>query len=135
MLNFELIFRGHQLESTIFACSFNKLADKYSINDNYFPHFRSFFNRHYLCESLVWTCELSGQSNLNYSQALKSEKEAQKNLDSLSICYQKAALSLIHHTRRTNLKTLCEEIVSFYKRRFIVGEVVDQSQTNAHGIK
>lgn len=100
-----------------------------------YTHYRSFFNRHYLCESLVWTCELSGQSNLTYTQALKSEEEARRCLNSLSLCYQRAALSLIHHARRTNLKSLTEEIVSFYKRRFVIGEVIDQSQNKANGTK
>lgn len=98
-------------------------------------HCRSFFNRHYLCESLVWTCELSGQSNLTYTQALESEKEAQRQLDSLSSCYQKAVLTLIHHTKRTNLKTLSEEIISFYRHRFIEGEIVEHQQTKAAGLK
>lgn len=83
----------------------------------------------------MWTCELSGQSNLTYSQAFQSEKEARKQLDSLPPSYQKAALNLVHHTRRTNIKTLAEEIISFYRHRFIEGEVVDLVQMKTVGVK
>jgi len=83
----------------------------------------------------VWTCELTGQSNLTYTQALESEKEAREVINSIPLCYQRASLSLIHHTRRTNLRTLSDEICGFYRERFIVGEQVGLTQNTNSGTK
>lgn len=100
------------------------------------PHFvslRKYFNRHFLCNSLVWTCELTGQANLTYSQALQSEKEARKIMDSLPECFQKAALSLVHHVRRTNVKTLADEVCAFYRLRFVEGEELGMRKRTSSG--
>jgi len=84
---------------------------------------------------LVWTCAYTGQTNLTYTQALESEEEARGVIDSIPWCYQRASLSLIHHTRRTNLRTLSDEICAFYRERFIVGEQVGLMQNTNSGAK
>lgn len=96
---------------------------------------RKFFNRHFLCNSLVWTCQLTGMTNLTYQQAVESEAEARKAIDSVSVVLQKAALSLIHRTRRTNVRVVTDEICAFFKERFIVGETVDLVQVTNTGAK
>lgn len=88
------------------------------------------------CNSHIWTCELTGTSGLTYSQAAKSEKETWEIITKrLNQCYQRAALSLVHHAQRTNLKTLTDEICAFYKDRFIKGELVDMEHTTSSGAK
>ena len=94
---------------------------------------RKYFNRHFLCNSLIWTCELTGQANLTYSQALQSEKEARKVMDSLPECFQKAALSLVHHVRRTNIKMLADEVCTFYRLRFVEGEELGMRKKTSTG--
>ena len=96
---------------------------------------RKFFNRHFLCNSYVWTCSLTGQSNLTYTQALTSEREAQKLLDSFAECYQRAVLELVHHAHRTNMRTLTDELCLFFKERYVVGERLDLVQTTSSGAK
>ena len=90
-----------------------------------FLYDRKYFNRHFLCNSMVWTCELTGKPNLSYVQAVESEAEAKKQLGAFPDCYRRAALSLIHNIKRTNIRMFVDEAVSFYRERFIVGEVVD----------
>lgn len=87
------------------------------------------------CNSRVWTCELTGTSGLTYQQAMESEKDAQKLINSLDECYQRAALGLVHHVKRTNLKTLADEIAGFYRDRFVKGEMVDMTQMTSSGAK
>lgn len=87
------------------------------------------------CNSQIWTCELTGTSQLTFSQALESEEEAARLMASLDECHQRAALTLVHHARRTNIKTLADEIAAFYRERFICGEVVDMAQTTSSGAK
>ncbi len=85
------------------------------------------------CNSQIWTCELTGTSGLTFSQALASENETKKMIDSLETCYQRAALQLVHHVKRTNIKALADEISAFYRDRFIKGEVVELSNTTSSG--
>lgn len=100
-----------------------------------FSFHRKFFNRMFQCNSQIWTCKFTGTSNLTYLQALESEQETNKLIASLDECHQHAALALVHHVRRTNVKTLADEISSFYRDRFIKGEVVDMAHTTSSGAK
>ena len=83
------------------------------------------------CNSLIWACSLTGTCNLTYQQALDSEKEAKKLIASLDKCYQKTALTLVHHVCRTNVKNLVDEICSFLRERFVKDEVVDMIHTTS----
>lgn len=83
----------------------------------------------------MWTCELTGATNLTYLQALESEKEARRLLESFAPCYQAAALTLVHQARRTNVRTLTDEICAFYRERFIVGELVNLTRSTISGAK
>ena len=87
------------------------------------------------CNSQVWTCEMTGTSGLTYQQALESEAEASKLISSLDESLQRAVLTLVHHARRTNIKTLADEIAAFYRERFVKGEVVDVTNTTTSGAK
>ena len=83
----------------------------------------------------MWTCQLTGTANLTFEQAANSEAEAKKAIDSVPVHFQKAALTLVHHTRRTNVKTVTDEICAFFKERFVVGETVDLVQLTNTGTK
>ena len=83
----------------------------------------------------MWTCSLTGQSNLTYTQAAESEREAGKLLDSFPQCYQRAVLELVHHARRTNIRSLGDELIVFFKERYVVGERLELSQTTSSGAK
>ena len=96
---------------------------------------RQFFNRHFLCNSYVWTCSLTGQASLTYTQAAASEEEARQLLDAFSQCYQRAVLQLVHHVPRTNIRSLADELLLFLKERFVEGEIVQLSQVTSSGAK
>ena len=71
------------------------------------------------CVRMPKTCELTGQAN--YAQALQ-KKEARRIMDSLPKCFEKAALSLVHQLRCTNVKTLADKVCASYRLRFVKGE-------------
>ena len=96
---------------------------------------RQFFNRHFLCNSYVWTCSLTGQSSLTYSQAAASEEEARQLLDSFPQPYQRAVLQLVHHVPRTNMRSLSDELLLHFKERYVEGETLHLSQVTASGTK
>lgn len=78
---------------------------------------------------------MTGTTGLTYSQAISSENEATKLIESLNVCHQKAALALVHHAKRTNIKTLADEICAFYRERFVEGEIVDMAHVTSSGAK
>ncbi|KAJ8963181.1 hypothetical protein NQ318_018646 [Aromia moschata] len=39
-----------------------------------------FSERMFLCNSMVWTCSMTGKSNLTYQEALESEENAKQSL-------------------------------------------------------
>lgn len=96
---------------------------------------RQYFNRVFQCNSRIWTCKLTGTSSLTYLQAVESEREAGKLIASLDECYQRATLRLVHHVRRTNIKTLADELSTFFRDRFVKGEVVDMANSTSSGAK
>lgn len=44
---------------------------------------RAFFERTIMCNSLVWSCSLTGKSNLTYQEAVDSEKKAIKTVSDI----------------------------------------------------
>jgi len=46
----------------------------------------------------VWSCAITGKTNLTYEEALLSEKKAQEGFDKFPLIYQQVALPIIHHS-------------------------------------
>ena len=78
---------------------------------------------------------MTGQSNLTYIQAAESERDAQELLSSFQQCYQRAVLELVHHARRTNIRSLGDELLVFFKERYVTGERLELTQTTSSGAK
>lgn len=89
-----------------------------------------FFERTILCNSLVWSCALTGRAGLTYLEAVESERRAKQNLQSFP---QRLVLPLLHLaalSRRCRLTELCEDVYAFVKDRFFPGETVDVTGRN-----
>ena len=54
---------------------------------------------------------------------------------SFPLCYQRAVLELIHHAPRTNIRSLADELLVFFKERFTPGETLLLAQATASGAK
>ncbi|ESO96438.1 hypothetical protein LOTGIDRAFT_159848 [Lottia gigantea] len=103
-------------DSEVFFCRITK---------EIFTDYESFFERIILCNSLVWSCAITGKSGLTYQEAVECEEKAKKNLSSFPSCIQKPILYLATKTHRTRLNDLNDDIFGFVKERFFLGEVVD----------
>ena len=57
---------------------------------------REYFRRSILCNSLVWSCEYTGRSNLTLSEALQSEADAAEHLRKMPVVIQQAICFIIH---------------------------------------
>ena len=88
---------------------------------------RDFFQRSVQCNSQMWTCEYSGRTNLTYDECLASEREALDLFDSFPDALKRPVLALVHRVRRAGLHHVVEDVVAFYRDRFVVGETISVS--------
>ncbi|XP_046711822.1 bromodomain adjacent to zinc finger domain protein 1A isoform X3 [Silurus meridionalis] len=90
-----------------------------------FRTYDEFFERTILCNSLVWSCAVTGKPGLTYQEALESEKKAKLNLQSFPKALLLPLLHLTALTQRTRLHEICDDVCAFIKERFFPGEMVD----------
>ncbi|KAH7941434.1 hypothetical protein HPB49_013683 [Dermacentor silvarum] len=95
------------------------------ITNEGFRDYDEYFARVILCNSLVWTCSLTGKPGLTYQDALSSEEHALKILASFPTALRKPLLYIANLTRRGRLADLCDDVYSFARDRYFVGESVE----------
>lgn len=88
----------------------------------------NFFNRTILCNSYVWDCEYTGKSGCTYAVALKSEKEAKQQMNSLPVAIQRTIVALTHNVIRSGINALSDELTGYLRERYQIGEVVEYTQ-------
>ncbi|KAM9786457.1 bromodomain adjacent to zinc finger domain protein 1A isoform X5 [Syngnathus typhle] len=97
------------------------------ITHEIFRSYDEFFERTILCNSLVWSCSLTGRADLTYLEAVESERRAKQTLQNFPHSLVRPLLHLAALGRRSRLSELCEDVYSFAKDRFFPGETVDVS--------
>ncbi|TMS01680.1 Bromodomain adjacent to zinc finger domain protein 1A [Larimichthys crocea] len=100
------------------------------ITHEIFRTYDEFFERTILCNSLVWSCALTGRAGLTYLEAVESERRAKQSLQSFPPPLVVPLLHLATLSRRCRLTELCEDIYAFVKERFFPGETVDVNGRN-----
>uniref|UniRef100_G3SBB7 Bromodomain adjacent to zinc finger domain 1A n=1 Tax=Gorilla gorilla gorilla TaxID=9595 RepID=G3SBB7_GORGO len=89
-----------------------------------------FFERTILCNSLVWSCAVTGRPGLTYQEALESEKKARQNLQSFPEPLIIPVLYLTSLTHRSRLHEICDDIFAYVKDRYFVEETVEVIRNN-----
>uniref|UniRef100_A0A452U4F2 Bromodomain adjacent to zinc finger domain protein 1A n=1 Tax=Ursus maritimus TaxID=29073 RepID=A0A452U4F2_URSMA len=89
-----------------------------------------FFERTILCNSLVWSCAVTGRPGLTYQEALESEKKARQNLQSFPEPLIIPVLYLTNLTHRSRLHEICDDIFAYVKDRYFVEETVEVIRNN-----
>ncbi|XP_030574550.1 bromodomain adjacent to zinc finger domain protein 1A isoform X2 [Archocentrus centrarchus] len=100
------------------------------ITHEIFRTYDEFFERTILCNSLVWSCALTGRAGLTYLEAVESERRARQSLGSFPQSLVVPLLHLAALSQRCRLTELCEDVYTFVKDRFFPGEMVDVSGHN-----
>ncbi|XP_008275332.1 bromodomain adjacent to zinc finger domain protein 1A [Stegastes partitus] len=100
------------------------------ITHEIFRTYDEFFERTILCNSLVWSCALTGRAGLTYLEAVDSERRAKQSLQSFPQSLVAPLLHLAALSRRCRLTELCEDVYAFVKDRYFPGETVDVSGRN-----
>ncbi|XP_074548137.1 bromodomain adjacent to zinc finger domain protein 1A [Halichoeres trimaculatus] len=100
------------------------------ITHEIFRTYDEFFERTILCNSLVWSCALTGRAGLTYLEAVESERRAKQSLQNFPTSLVVPLLHLAALSRRCRLTELCEDVYTFVKDRFFPGETVDVTGRN-----
>ncbi|XP_039529838.1 bromodomain adjacent to zinc finger domain protein 1A isoform X3 [Pimephales promelas] len=90
-----------------------------------FRTYDEFFERTILCNSLVWSCAVTGKTGLTYQEALDSERKARLNLQNFPDALVIPLLHLTALTHRSRLHEICDDVYAYVKDRFFPGEIVD----------
>ncbi|XP_062973866.1 bromodomain adjacent to zinc finger domain protein 1A [Elgaria multicarinata webbii] len=102
----------------------------YKITNEIFRDYDDFFERTILCNSLVWSCAVTGKPGLTYQEALESEKKARQNLQNFPEPLIVPVLYLVTLTQRPRLHEACDDIFDYVKNRYFVGEIVEVRRNN-----
>ncbi|XP_040529982.1 bromodomain adjacent to zinc finger domain protein 1A isoform X2 [Gallus gallus] len=105
------------------------------VTNEIFRDYDDFFERTILCNSLVWSCAVTGKPGLTYQEALESEKKARHNLQSFPEALIIPVLYLATLTHRSRLHEICDEIFAYVKDRYFVGETVEMIRNNGERLQ
>ena len=108
--------RDLRMEEEIFFCEATKEV---------FRDYEEFFQRTILCNSLVWSCSITGKANLTYEEAIECEKKARKRLGTLPKPLKKGLLWTAAQTKRGRIADVVDDVFRFAINRYFVGEVVE----------
>lgn len=78
-----------------------------------------------LCNSMVWSCAMTGKSHLTYQEALESEENARKSIKYFPEELRVPILFLTTKTKRTGFLDMMEDLFLYVKDRYFVGENVE----------
>ncbi|XP_052058413.1 bromodomain adjacent to zinc finger domain protein 1A-like [Mytilus californianus] len=95
------------------------------LTNEIFKDYEEFFERIILCNSLVWSCSITGKASLTFQEALESEEKALKHIASFPAALQKPLLFLAQRTKRSRLADMNDDVFMFAKDRYFIGEIVD----------
>lgn len=73
---------------------------------------------------MVWTCELTGRTNLTYAEALDSEKNARKMVKHFPEEIKIPTLMVAKKTKRTSINDMVDDVYNFINERYFIGETV-----------
>lgn len=107
---------GLKPENEVFHCE---------ATNEVFTDYEAFFDRTILCNSLVWSCAITGKSNLTYEEAVESEEKAKKRISNLPRPLKKGLLWLTNKTKRGRLGEIVDDVYDWSKSRYFVGETVE----------
>ncbi|XP_048738078.1 bromodomain adjacent to zinc finger domain protein 1A-like isoform X2 [Ostrea edulis] len=95
------------------------------LTNEIFRDYEEFFERIILCNSLVWSCSITGRAGLTFQEAVECEEKALKNLATFPSYLQRPILYLASLTHRSRLNDMNDDIFVFAKDRYFINEMVE----------
>ena len=74
---------------------------------------------------MVWSCSVTGKTNLTYEEAVESERKAKKRLGTLPKPLKRGLLWLADHTQRGKLSDMVDDVWRFASGRYFREEIVE----------
>ncbi|XP_076656585.1 ATP-dependent chromatin assembly factor large subunit isoform X2 [Halictus rubicundus] len=99
------------------------------VTNEIFKDYNEFCERIILCNSLIWSCCITGRSNMTYEEALQCEENAKRSLKEFPMELRIPILYLASKTNRSSFNEMVEDVFLFAKDRYFVGEMVEASFT------
>uniref|UniRef100_A0A182Q110 Bromodomain adjacent to zinc finger domain protein 1A n=1 Tax=Anopheles farauti TaxID=69004 RepID=A0A182Q110_9DIPT len=89
-----------------------------------FSNYEDYFNRVMVLSASVWSCTMTGRTNLTYAEARASEKSAKYKLKNLPTALKGPLLLIASHTKRSSIFELAGDVYGYAKDVFFKGETV-----------
>ncbi|XP_012285440.1 bromodomain adjacent to zinc finger domain protein 1A isoform X2 [Orussus abietinus] len=99
------------------------------VTNEIFKDYNEFCERVILCSSMVWSCSITGQSNMTFEEALQCEENAKRSLKEFPMELRIPIIYLANKTIRTSFTEMLEDVYQFVRDRYFVGEMVEASFT------
>ncbi|XP_066598355.1 bromodomain adjacent to zinc finger domain protein 1A isoform X2 [Prorops nasuta] len=99
------------------------------VTNEIFKDYNEFCERIILCNSLIWSCSITGRTNMTYEEALQCEENAKKSLKEFPMELRIPILYLASKTNRSAFNEVVEDVYQFARDRYFVGEMVEASFT------
>lgn len=97
------------------------------ITNEIFKDYSEYCERIILCNSLIWSCSITGKANMTYEEALQCEENAKKSLKEFPMELRIPILYLASKTNRTSFTEMADDVYQFANNRYFVGEMVEAS--------
>ncbi|KYN28417.1 Bromodomain adjacent to zinc finger domain protein 1A [Trachymyrmex cornetzi] len=99
------------------------------VTNEIFKNYNEFCERIILCNSLIWSCSITGKTNMTFEEALQCEENAKRSLKEFPMELRIPILYLASKTNRSSFNEMIEDVYQFARDRYFVGEMVEASFT------
>ncbi|XP_014471104.1 PREDICTED: bromodomain adjacent to zinc finger domain protein 1A isoform X3 [Dinoponera quadriceps] len=99
------------------------------VTNEIFKDYNEFCARIILCNSLIWSCSITGRTSMTFQEALECEENAKKSLKEFPMELRIPILYLASKTNRMSFNEMIEDVYQFARDRYFVGEMVEASFT------
>ncbi|XP_011303501.1 bromodomain adjacent to zinc finger domain protein 1A isoform X2 [Fopius arisanus] len=99
------------------------------VTNEVFKDYNEYCERIILCNSTIWSCSITGKTNMTYEEALACEENAKASLKEFPMELRIPILYLASRTTRSSFNEMMEDVYQYARDRYFIGEMVEASFT------
>ncbi|XP_053597367.1 bromodomain adjacent to zinc finger domain protein 1A isoform X1 [Microplitis demolitor] len=100
------------------------------VTNEVFKDYNEYCERIILCNSTIWSCSITGKTNMTYEEAVACEENAKKSLKEFPMELRTPILYLASKTNRTSFSEMTDDVFQYARDRYFVGEMVEANLNN-----
>ncbi|XP_057338788.1 bromodomain adjacent to zinc finger domain protein 1A isoform X5 [Microplitis mediator] len=100
------------------------------VTNEVFKDYNEYCERIILCNSTIWSCSITGKTNMTYEEAFACEENAKKSLKEFPMELRTPILYLASKTNRTSFSEMTDDVFQYARDRYFVGEMVEANLNN-----